>query len=489
MGTTWGLELPKVAVSRRVSRVDNIGGSERKTWATLDGAGCIRHIWVTVPAAQDVNRQVVVRIYFDDEPEPYVEAPLGDFFGVMHGKPWYPINTEFLSVKANSGYNCMFAMPFARSARIEFEAGEQGMCIFLQVDWHAYPDQELTEPRRFCARWRREMPTEAYGEEYLMLDADGPGQLVGFVYGVRLLDDTDRWSHGGADNIYIDGDGAHPAFLRGIGGEDTFGTSYGGAIHTPETHLYAALPYYEHEDVGTARPAQRVVGYRFFTHDAIAFQSSVHMRFGCMANDICSMVYWYAERPVRPFFALPDWPKLLPGVDLPRGTCDLALPHDGEWRLGAPFRKEGDDAVRACLLANADGETEAADARWATRAAHHGFVDFHHMGRPHERGVGRTHTGVVGVARCVLDAPCDTTARVRVAWDDHLALQVNGTAPIDLGDNACFGAQAIDVRLAKGENSVTLALSNELGLNHGGWAFAFHATAPDGMALVPRTAR
>ena len=33
-----------------------------------------------------------------------------------------------------------------------------------------------------------------------MLDADGPGQLVGFVYGVRLIDQTDRWSHGGDNN-------------------------------------------------------------------------------------------------------------------------------------------------------------------------------------------------------------------------------------------------------------------------------------------------
>ena len=37
---------------------------------------------------------------------------------------------------------------------------------------------------RFCARWRREMPTVRYGEDFLMLDADGPRQLLGFVYGV-----------------------------------------------------------------------------------------------------------------------------------------------------------------------------------------------------------------------------------------------------------------------------------------------------------------
>ena len=60
------------------------------------------------------------------------------------------------------------------------------------------------------------MPAQRYGEDFMMLDADGPGRLVGFVYGVKLFDDVDRWSHGGAENIYIDGRGEIPAFIRGI---------------------------------------------------------------------------------------------------------------------------------------------------------------------------------------------------------------------------------------------------------------------------------
>ena len=288
------LNLPKVAVSDRVSRVQRIKVNERTTLANLEGPGCIRHIWAT--AGREGNgRQVIIRIYFDEDPIPYIEAPFGDFFGVMHGLPWYPVNNRYLSVQSFSGYNCYFDMPFARSARIEMECGVGDSSTYLFVDWHRFPDQELEEPRRFCARWRREAPTERYGEDFLLLDADGPGQLVGFVYGVRLYDDTDRWSHGGGDNIYIDGEGDHPAYLRGIGGEDTFGSSFGGALHTPETHLYAGLPYYTHADVGQARPAQRLVGYRFFERDSIEFRKSIHVRFGAMQNDICATSYWYQE--------------------------------------------------------------------------------------------------------------------------------------------------------------------------------------------------
>ena len=292
------LHLPQNPIPDRVSITEALPANTRKSYAQLDGPGCIRHIWVALAHPQRLamsSRKAVIRIYFDEEPVPHVEAPVGDFFGVMHGLGFYPIDSHFLSVKAWNGYNCYFPMPFARSARIEFEAGPEGNQLFLQVDWHRYPGQALTEPRRFCARWRREMPTQRYGEDFLMLDADGPGQLLGFVYGVRLLDDVDRWSHGGAENIYIDGEGAEPVYLRGIGGEDSFGAGYGGALHPPETHHYAAMPYYVHEDVGEARPAQRLVGYRFFEQDRLPFRESLQMRFGCMANDICSTVYWYQE--------------------------------------------------------------------------------------------------------------------------------------------------------------------------------------------------
>ncbi len=484
------LRLPPHPVPDRLSLTRAIPSKQKRTYAQLDGPGCIRHIWVAMRPNENANRQVILRFYFDDEPVPHVEAPVGDFFGVMHGKPFYPIDTPYLSVKSQSGYNCYFPMPFAKNARIEFEAGPSRQQVYLMVDWHRYPGQTMTEARRFCARWRREMPTQRYGEDYLMLDADGPGRLLGFVYGVRLIDDADRWSHGGSDNIYIDGQGEVPAYIRGIGGEDTFGTSYGGALHVPETHLYAGMPYYVHEDVGQARPAQRLVGYRFFEHDSIPFQESIHMRFGCMSNDICSTVYWYQTKPVRPFFRLPDFSKLLPGHNLPRGTCDLPLPENGQWWLCGPFDGEKGKAIEKTLPAESQFNPKAAygEARWVKRPAMHGFVDFGHAFRPHKRGVGVAHLGVVGLARCSLDAPREMTARLRLAWDDRLTLRVNDDKPIDLGHHRAFRPRETEIRLRPGANTIWIKLSNEIGSNHGGWVFAFRAVAPDGRPLLPKAA-
>ncbi len=509
------LLLPKVAVPDRVSININLQPGESFTGARLDGPGCIRHLFVVsgghpnaVHTPKDryaKSRKVVIRIYFDDNPVPFVESPVGDFFGVMHGQDWYPIDNHYLSIKAWNGYNCYFPMPFAHSARIEFESSDEQNYVILEADWDRYPQQEMSEPRRFCARWRREMPTQRYGEDFLMLDADGPGQLLGFVYGVRLLDDTDRWSHGGADNIYLDGEGPHPAYLRGIGGEDTFGEGYGGALHPPETHHYAAMPYYVHEDVVQARVAHRVVGYRFFEHDAIPFQESIHMRFGSMSNDICSTVYWYQQHPVRPFFRMPEWTQLLPGEELPRDTCDLPLPTSGGWWLCGPFGNDDDWAMKSPLAAEEafspdqsyDGRHEQDSAwltegsrelgrdvaRWIKRSALHGFVDFNHVFRPFAWGVGKTHPGVA-IARGILDVEAETSTSLKLSWDDHLVLSVNGVRT-DLGTHHAFRTQTVQAPLKAGVNTIVLKLSNALGSNHGGWAFAFQATTAAGDRLVP----
>ena len=107
------------------------------------------------------------------------------------------------------------------------------------------------------------------------------------------------------------------------------------------------------------------------------------------------------------------------------------------------------------------------------------------MGRPQERGVAKTHVGVVGIARCLLRAREPMAARLRLAWDDHLVLRINGGEPVDLGHKASFASDTIEAPLSKGANTVVLKLSNDYGSNHGGWAFAFQARAPDGTPLLP----
>ena len=51
----------------------------------MEGPGEINHIWITVDnkttdADCFVLRDLVIRMYWDDEETPSVESPLGDFF-------------------------------------------------------------------------------------------------------------------------------------------------------------------------------------------------------------------------------------------------------------------------------------------------------------------------------------------------------------------------------------------------------------------------
>ncbi|MBM79987.1 MAG: hypothetical protein CMJ78_05270 [Planctomycetaceae bacterium] len=111
----------------------------------------------------------------------------------------YQINTPFLAVKPKLGMTCSIPMPFAKSARFEIESPE-GCIVYLMVDWHDYPGQQLTEKMRFRARWRREAPVKDFADDYIIADVDGPGRLIGFVYAVDMLESRHRmrWSHGGA---------------------------------------------------------------------------------------------------------------------------------------------------------------------------------------------------------------------------------------------------------------------------------------------------
>jgi len=132
------LELPKEFLPDRVLDSPSLKANNRYVLAELKGPGCIRHIWMATRPLPMLNRQIIIRIYWDGEERPSVETPLGDFFGLCHGIPFYEINSRYLSVQGQSGLNCYFPMPFAKFARIEVEAGPQTAPLYHHINWHRY---------------------------------------------------------------------------------------------------------------------------------------------------------------------------------------------------------------------------------------------------------------------------------------------------------------------------------------------------------------
>jgi len=93
---------------------------EKSTSTIMDvaGPGVIQHIWITIDSQW--YRDLILRMYWDDETIPSVESPVGDFF--CNGwKTRTVINALPINVNPSGGFNCYFPMPFRKHARITIE--------------------------------------------------------------------------------------------------------------------------------------------------------------------------------------------------------------------------------------------------------------------------------------------------------------------------------------------------------------------------------
>ena len=105
--------------------IGEIKPGETALLGEMEGPGVIEHIWITVTdktsdADRFVLRDLVLRMYWDGEETPSVEAPLGDFFCCGFGQGCL-VNSLPVAVNPNRGFNCYFPMPFRKSARLTVE--------------------------------------------------------------------------------------------------------------------------------------------------------------------------------------------------------------------------------------------------------------------------------------------------------------------------------------------------------------------------------
>lgn len=94
---------------------------QTRTLLSVNGKGIIRRIWMTLPPGnRDHMRNIILRMYWDGQNQPSVEVPLGDFFGIAHGRQRHMV-TELVGMQDGKGLNCLAQMPFLKSARITVE--------------------------------------------------------------------------------------------------------------------------------------------------------------------------------------------------------------------------------------------------------------------------------------------------------------------------------------------------------------------------------
>lgn len=283
------------ADSRRVAPGDTL------TLLDAPGPGIVTHLWMTVASADpDHLRKLVLRMYWDDEETPSVEAPVSAFFGLGLGD-YVSYESTPLAVAPEHALNSFFPMPFRRHARITVEnQGEARVdSLYFNLDYRAerapLPDDTLY----FHAQYREACPCT--GDNYVFLTAEGRGHLAGVA--LSVVENADGWWGEGDEMFFVDGE-SQPS-IHGTGSEDYFlgAWDFGGK---PFSYGTFGAPV-----VGRELAGERWSMYRFHLDAPVTFERSLRatMEHGDQnnrADDFASVAYWYQTEPHAPFPALPS---------------------------------------------------------------------------------------------------------------------------------------------------------------------------------------
>jgi hypothetical protein len=285
------------------------------TLGEIKGPGCIQQIWMTPTGNW---RHSIIRFYWDDETEPSVECPVGDFFACGWGK-YCQISSLPVCVNPGSAFNCYWQMPFRKKARITLENRDaKGMTLYYQVNY------TLTDVPKdagyFHAQFRREAPLNQKGLYTILDGVAGQGQYVGTYLAWEVH--SPGWWGEGEIKFFMDGDKEFPT-ICGTGTEDYFCGSYnfetrgadGKRLYTPFSTPYTGLAQVLPPDQNEV-PGQRFGLYRWHIADPVRFEKDLKVtiqalgwqsggRYLPLEDDIASVGYWYQKEPHNKFPTLP----------------------------------------------------------------------------------------------------------------------------------------------------------------------------------------
>ncbi|MHB8893683.1 MAG: glycoside hydrolase family 172 protein [Candidatus Geothermincolia bacterium] len=303
-----GSALPGLAGRAADKCVDLAPGKPFEA-ADIEGPGLITRIWVTLPGAANPGalRNVVVKIFWDDEAEPSVLTPLGDLFGATFAHP-VDYSSAYTAI-TSGGFLCFFPMPFRRRARVVLEnQGRLSVRLFFYQVTCLKLKGELPKgvPYLHCL-WRRER-LERNAPPYTVLDARGRGFYMGCHLdmqgtGYPWRPNPARWflpeGFGmgmleGWERMWIDRDAGGEPNVHGTGGEDYFNGAW-YFTRVPSISL-------THGVTMRNRVTRRVSCYRMHAEMPVAFDERIKVTIDHGFNNALPAIYdgvafWYQDEP------------------------------------------------------------------------------------------------------------------------------------------------------------------------------------------------
>jgi hypothetical protein len=341
-GLMSNLTQPQDYVLKRVSSWDHTGGNadmrkitpgEALTIFEESGPGVITHIWITIASSENAHlKKLVLRMYWDNEPTPSVEAPIGDFFGLGLGE-YFTYQSFPLAVGSTKALNSFFPMPFQKMGKITVtNEGQLPVdSFYFNIDFRAYKRPLPVDTLYFHAQYRQATPNKGWTNQwrsngdpfvngrpnltgegnYVWMEATGRGHYVGVT--MSVFQNQDGWWGEGDDMFFVDGDKLPT--ITGTGSEDYFLGAWDFGEQPFSYGLFGA-PVKGEELAGS-----RSSVYRFHLDSPIPFTKSIratieHGHANHRSDNYFSVAYWYQTEPHGAFPALPPVdqrvPKLFP---------------------------------------------------------------------------------------------------------------------------------------------------------------------------------
>jgi len=333
-------DLPEAKnyVLKRASSYDRSGGNadfrtiaSGETLTVLDqsGPGLITHVWITIASGDPQHlKALALRMYWDGESAPSVEAPIGDFFGLGLGD-YFLYESIPLAVGAEKALNCFFPMPFQKHARITVtnEGSQKVDAFYFNIDYRAYSGPLPADTFYFHAQYRQAAPAQGWTNQwrsngdpmvndkknmngegnYVWMEATGRGHFAGVT--MSVLQNQDGWWGEGDDMFFVDGE--KTPSINGTGSEDYFLGAWGFGAHAFSYGLYGAPVK------GEERAGSRTSVYRFHLDSPITFSKSLratieHGHANHRSDNFFSVAYWYQSEPHVAFPPLPPLEQRIP---------------------------------------------------------------------------------------------------------------------------------------------------------------------------------
>ncbi len=247
------------------------------------------------------ERNIVIKMYWDNDPKPAVSCPVGDFFGYSFGEP--AVRSLFLGTSNDMNY-VYLPMPYSKSARIEIISGKStSEPIQIQAEVDLAAEGKHHDEGHFYAYWHRENPCKN-GTPFTYLNTEGNGHVIGVFLQAQGKEPGGTIFFEGDDVVTIDGKMA----IHGTGSEDSFN---GGWYDVPARWeertsfpLSGCMDYKKY--------LGRTGGYRWMITDAYVFTHNIdynieHGPEGNLVNsDYTSVTFLYSSVQPSADLALPD---------------------------------------------------------------------------------------------------------------------------------------------------------------------------------------